>query len=245
MKPTQVLSDAEIDELDDFLMSDDTPDNCMDISALDGFLAALVLNPRLIMPSEYLPWIWDMEEGCDAPSFASVEQANHILQLVMRYYNGVLDAIANDDFAPLFYISEQEDGSFDAEGWCEGFMRGVYLFGDPWAEIFEKHRILIAPMVLLGTESGWEMLEKSTDVKQATQEAYESIAVAVARLFEHFSEQREVQQSLVQPERLQSDMRVESVRMPATSFKVGRNEECPCGSGKKFKKCCGAPPTVH
>ncbi len=25
----------------------------------------------------------------------------------------------------------------------------------------------------------------------------------------------------------------------ATSRKVGRNEPCPCGSGKKFKKCCG------
>jgi preprotein translocase subunit SecA len=24
------------------------------------------------------------------------------------------------------------------------------------------------------------------------------------------------------------------------SGKVGRNEPCPCGSGKKFKKCCGA-----
>jgi hypothetical protein len=22
--------------------------------------------------------------------------------------------------------------------------------------------------------------------------------------------------------------------------KVGRNEPCPCGSGKKYKKCCGA-----
>ncbi|HAH44109.1 MAG TPA: hypothetical protein DCM07_04505, partial [Planctomycetaceae bacterium] len=21
--------------------------------------------------------------------------------------------------------------------------------------------------------------------------------------------------------------------------KVGRNDPCPCGSGKKFKKCCG------
>lgn len=26
---------------------------------------------------------------------------------------------------------------------------------------------------------------------------------------------------------------------PAQSNKVGRNEPCPCGSGKKFKKCCG------
>jgi uncharacterized protein YecA (UPF0149 family) len=27
---------------------------------------------------------------------------------------------------------------------------------------------------------------------------------------------------------------------PSERFKVGRNEPCPCGSGKKFKKCCGA-----
>ena len=27
---------------------------------------------------------------------------------------------------------------------------------------------------------------------------------------------------------------------PITRQKVGRNEPCPCGSGKKFKKCCGA-----
>ncbi|MGA3212013.1 MAG: SEC-C metal-binding domain-containing protein, partial [Terriglobales bacterium] len=24
------------------------------------------------------------------------------------------------------------------------------------------------------------------------------------------------------------------------SAKVGRNDPCPCGSGKKYKKCCGA-----
>jgi uncharacterized protein YecA (UPF0149 family) len=24
------------------------------------------------------------------------------------------------------------------------------------------------------------------------------------------------------------------------SQKIGRNDPCPCGSGKKFKKCCGA-----
>ena len=27
---------------------------------------------------------------------------------------------------------------------------------------------------------------------------------------------------------------------PATPHKVGRNDACPCGSGKKYKKCCGA-----
>ena len=34
---------------------------------------------------------------------------------------------------------------------------------------------------------------------------------------------------------------VQSKQSPhsTVAFKVGRNEPCPCGSGKKYKKCCG------
>jgi len=31
----------------------------------------------------------------------------------------------------------------------------------------------------------------------------------------------------------------ETPTVPVTRQKVGRNEPCPCGSGKKYKKCCG------
>jgi SEC-C motif-containing protein len=30
-------------------------------------------------------------------------------------------------------------------------------------------------------------------------------------------------------------------KTPRSVEKVGRNEPCPCGSGKKYKKCCGRP----
>lgn len=250
MNPTQVLSDDEIDELDVILTSETMPEDSMDISALDGFFAALALNPEPIMPNEYLPWVWDMEQGEEAPTFASLEQANHILQLVMRYYNSVLAAIGNDNFAPLFYTLEQEDGSefFDADGWCEGFMRGVFLFEEPWKPVFEKHPEYLAPMVLLGTEQGWDMLEKCADGKRAIQEAYESIAGAVALLYSHFSEQREAEtrkrmaRSGKHPSGLLSDVMGD---MRNARFKAVCNEECPCGSGKKFKECCGIPPTLH
>lgn len=29
---------------------------------------------------------------------------------------------------------------------------------------------------------------------------------------------------------------------PRHAEKVGRNDACPCGSGRKYKKCCGANP---
>ena len=36
-------------------------------------------------------------------------------------------------------------------------------------------------------------------------------------------------------------------KLPLRSSKIGRNHPCPCGSGKKYKKCCGdnTPSTYH
>ncbi len=45
--PDSPLSNEEIRELDAFLMSDATPDECMDIVTLDGFLSALAIGPEL------------------------------------------------------------------------------------------------------------------------------------------------------------------------------------------------------
>jgi tetratricopeptide (TPR) repeat protein len=38
---------------------------------------------------------------------------------------------------------------------------------------------------------------------------------------------------------LEEELRVETIRNEAD--KTGRNDPCTCGSGKKYKKCCGAP----
>lgn len=38
---------------------------------------------------------------------------------------------------------------------------------------------------------------------------------------------------------MQAAMKAASVPIQRTTAKVGRNDLCPCGSGKKYKKCCG------
>jgi len=48
----------------------------------------------------------------------------------------------------------------------------------------------------------------------------------------------------VDSEKPEDTVELEILRNPSAptkaSPKVGRNEPCPCGSGKKFKKCCGS-----
>jgi preprotein translocase subunit SecA len=38
----------------------------------------------------------------------------------------------------------------------------------------------------------------------------------------------------------ESDVEEEAEPEPVVAAKPGRNDPCPCGSGKKYNKCCGA-----
>src|SRR5713226_2028261 len=73
------LTHLEIEQLDAFLLSDGGLENAMDVSTLDGFLCAVLSGPNVIMPSEWMLWVWDMEEGEQAPESASEKQAQRIL----------------------------------------------------------------------------------------------------------------------------------------------------------------------
>lgn len=233
--PHPPLNDNELDELDDLLLSRLMPEYAMDITMLDGFFAALVLHTEPVVPEDYLRWVWDSEHGEDPPGFASRQEAERAFELIMRHYQSVSQAIRDDRYEPLFYVLPQDDGSdfYDAEGWACGFILATSLFTEPWDTLFEERPDLVAPMELLGTERGWEMLEQSGDERRATQEAYESIADAVALIYEHL---RETAQETRQRKTARNH---DSLTAPA------RNVACPCGSGLSFPDCCGAPRTLH
>lgn len=86
MIPDAPLSDEELDELEQFLISDTTPEECMDIAMLDGFLTALVIGPNTLLPSQWLPAVWG-ETDEEEMVWESGEQMQRILGLVMRMYN--------------------------------------------------------------------------------------------------------------------------------------------------------------
>jgi uncharacterized protein len=226
------LNDDELDELDDLLLSPQMPQYVMDITMLDGFFAALVLHPQPVPPEDHLRWVWDSERGEDEPGFESPQDAARTLDLIMRHYASVSQAIRNDRYEPLFYLLPQDDGSdfYDAEGWCCGFILATSLFTEPWDTLFDQRPDLVAPMELLGTEHGWKMLEQSGDERRATQDAYESIANAVALIYEHFRG----------PSNTTAGAEAYGIRSATASDVV-----CPCGSGRNFRDCCGAARTLH
>ena len=56
------FSDAALDLLDTYLLSDQSPPESMPLSVLDGFLTGIAIGPELVMPSEWLPYVWGGED---------------------------------------------------------------------------------------------------------------------------------------------------------------------------------------
>lgn len=127
------LSEAERAGFDGFSASPAMADHAMDASTLQGLATALAIGPRLVAPSLWLPWVWDMHHGQRPPAFASMDEANAMLALVLRQHAAAVAAFEREpvDFEPLFR-PELQSG---AAGFCTGFMIGVRLALADWAPL--------------------------------------------------------------------------------------------------------------
>lgn len=237
MKPvTEPLSDQETDELAEFLVSEAAPEGTMDISTLDGFLTAIVIGPEVVLPSRWIPLVWGDAEG---PEFETLQQAERLFSLLMRHMNSIAAdfQVMPELFEPLFY-EEKKDGKsrWIVDEWCSGFMIAV---GEFWSEEARARMVLegaewIKPIYLFGTEQGQEVVEDLIDDEKHYDEWVGQIVPALAQIHAFWRERRTD---------LGPGLHYEEFDGPTISNapKVGRNDPCPCGSGKKFKKCCGAP----
>jgi uncharacterized protein len=228
MELTGPLTDEELEELGDFLMSDATGEDSMDISMLDGFLTALAVGPRTLPPSQWMPLVW----GGDI-AWKSKQQAERMMSLVLRHANDILFYLREepDTFEPLLYEREQEGKMVPViDEWCAGFVRGMALDEASWRPLVESEEgeEMLYPILLFGTESGWEELRDSPDLAGQNEEYAARLGDCVMAIQAWWLPTRKVQTTI---------RRDESI--------VGRNELCPCGSGKKFKKCCGGPKVLH
>ena len=237
MKFNKPLSEIEQDELDHFLgrvKGGEIPS----FSALDGFLAAIVCTPGMIMPGEYLPILQEGETEADDLDFRNLEEANRFLELVSRHYNFVLKRIR--DFGkmqhaePVFYfpaVPEDDSGNICAADWAKGFISGMYLRPDDWGRFFDfpddAQSSLLTPVLMLAYENHPDPEIRLFDKPLPDEVRRELLAFAVAgikKIYDAFEDERR------QYNKLRGSV--------ARRSKIGRNEPCPCGSGKKYKKCC-------
>jgi uncharacterized protein len=228
----QPLSDKEFNELDKFLLSDRCADDGMTMDSLHGYLTALAIGPDEIPIAEWLPRVWG---PCaeDAPIFKSDKEFERITGLIARFMNEIAITleVAPKEFEPLFCEYEWEGRAvLDGEAWAWGFWEGMNLRAAAWEPIWSSSIApLLRPIYLLGAEEIEEEELLLVDDPVKCHKLTVEIEAAIPEIVRFWLPHRKSAVATVQRE----------------APKVGRNDFCACGSGKKFKKCCGAEPTVH
>jgi len=213
----------------------------MDVVTLEGFLTAIVIGPVTLSPATWMSSIWGGGNPEHAPQFRSLEDFNYLVGLIMRLYNGVVFTFEADPaaFSPTFYQHTAEGKTHTiVDEWCDGFLQGVRLAQEAWQPMLNSDPDMLKPFELFATPEGWAELDAAADEEAMHREWSSKIAPTVRAIHAYWLPYRRALSS-----ELSSDSNDRAGFVPAA--KVGRNDPCPCGSGKKYKKCCGAPQTLH
>ena len=226
----EYISDEDLDYLDNFLLDridEDTVTEGMDegilgLSELDGFLAAVVSGPSAIQPSQWLPVVW----GDFEPEWESDEDAQKVIMLMIDIMNSTSSTLMESpkEFKPLFEIREVDGKQYSiVDEWCEGYMRGVAITQELWDSAGLEMKILLTPIMGFTHLTDWQAHDFPTEAEVAN--IRNAITPNALEIHAYWLKRREDFKPAV------STVRRESVR-------IGRNDPCPCGSGKKYKKCC-------
>ena len=231
------LTGREIRKLDAFLLAEDGLENPMDFFTFDGFICAVLSGPKSIEPSEWLRWVWDKKNGSQPPEFRSERRAQQILRLLLGHANVLAFTLTYgpQHYEPCFYTRKIEGSRVPiVDEWCCGYVKGMALDPVGWQPLIDARANWFEVIHLYGTPSGWERLKELVDRQEdsvARHLAYvDRIAPAARKIHAYWRARRPAND--------------EGPRPVGKASAPGRNGLCPCGSGRKFKRCHGAPDAV-
>ena len=220
---------------------------------VDGFLTALAAGPRALSFEDWLPAL--AGDAYDRAFADPEDRANAERALRTRFaaLADQLDAECLDDdpdalrLSPLMYVWDEAaraeavaDGAKPEEAaelvtgaeWADGFFDGMQAFSADWqADADDEDMALFAD--LLAQVHALRLAEGSDELKSHVDTVYGEEGADRDRLVDEAC-------YAVQDLRLwwvDHAPRPETRRVEKTP---GRNDPCPCGSGKKYKKCHGA-----
>jgi len=250
------LNDAEFAELDELLAATPEPLTPVDVVMLDGYLCGVLVQPVMLEPAVWLPHVFDFD-GAPLPEETDAAWRDRTTALIMRRHAALNRALTEDGwFDPLILeFDEEAEQAEQDDPVARDLARERAGEPDPMAGMSEVSKPLM-PWV-----AGFQ--HATSCFPDLLENADETIGMALSRLFRHLPAETDEERELVATLDRESPLttldeaidelvasvadigdltrdaryHVETVKRDAP--KVGRNDPCPCGSGKKFKVCHG------
>ncbi|MGM0594127.1 MAG: UPF0149 family protein [Pseudomonadota bacterium] len=224
------LNDQELDTLDTFLLerfpdeqvakvSDDDNTGILNISELDGFMSAIISGPLALTPEQWLPVVW----GDFEPKWRDRAESEAMVSLLLRHMQDIATLLreAPERFNPIVLEREEAEGvTTVVDDWCLGYMKGVALAQEGWREGGEAVMEMMFPILLFSSEKSRERLAGIEP--EEVEVLKRSLGASARKVYAFWQARRSGAVST----------------FSHTAERPGRNDPCPCGSGRKYKKCC-------
>lgn len=253
-------TDADVEALDALFDRLAGFDDTISLEWFDGCIAALVCSPRTLLPGEWLPMLFgDTWER----TFADPDDVAQATSTLMRRWNVVAsqldpgalfedpdrmhlvplideyDPAVRDQLLAEGKLTPEQAGQWplDGEVWAIGFLETIERLPDDWhvPDDGSEDSIVYASCLRC-----IEALAERDEARLRADLAARYPGKTLTR-----DELIDEAVFAVQDLRL---FWIERAHRPAprrVDKLPGRNDPCPCGSGKKFKKCHGAPGAAH
>ena len=193
--------------------------NTMRCDEVQGFMMALLSGPDALNPTNWLPEILGEESLFDAKERTEIERLVMAMAADMRMK-------LNEKILPDLWFYEDEAGNPDFYTWCNAYLYALDIVPNDWFEAVDQEEFedLFYTIMALGgiyddEENGEVILHLNE--KELTQ-LESDLPHVLLDIYWYW-------QAIIN--------KPQTVRREGE--KVGRNDPCPCGSGKKYKACCG------
>jgi uncharacterized protein len=187
---------------------------------LHGFFTGLVCSPTLIMPSTYMPVIWGQN---NQPNYESIEEATRLHVTCGELWNLISGDLHNNNSLNFPFALADKNSLLD---WLEGFLHATTCLQDDWKILAEDKE---ASSLLALIVSMHQKYKEDKDI-DLDKDDISWLIKSIAHIYRFFL-------ALRTKHNFKSNNFDNSIELSATR-KIKRNELCPCGSGKKYKKCC-------
>jgi uncharacterized protein len=162
------------------------------------------------------------------PAWKNIEEVQRFMGTLLTLMNNISQELreAPQTFSPVFM------GNHDAPNvseWCFGYTCVVGLDEEAWEALPDD---LQAQLDLIDTYGFMVEVNPNTVSHNTLRERANQVVDAAIQLHAYWFKQRPpmLMPTIGKP--------IPNHQPVVTQKLVGRNDPCPCGSGKKYKKCC-------
>ncbi len=244
------LTEAEQDQLFELMGDPSLSEDAMSIEMADGYMTACIVGPVPVPVPHWLEAIFDQ---ATLPLPHDTERQQRLLQLLLRRYADIdastllsvdettpenilmpLSAhVRDEDRITPYRLDAQRErmGNWDLQDWAKGFCRAI-AEDDAWEPLLDSAdaTALMSPLVLYSMGYNPDYLELQLEEQDDLVVLLIGSVCAMRHWWRAYHRRAAGARALAEaaaPQRREAP-------------KVGRNDPCPCGSGNKYKKCCGA-----